>query len=84
MNSEIADTAKLLQEISELRAEVERLTGVRDRLLLSSGAPPPDVLASAPASEYATDEDTDEARAFDAFYHAYDGVHAKTRKFLLG
>lgn len=33
---------------------------------------------------YVLDDDTDEARAFDDFYRAYDEVHVKTRKFLLG
>jgi len=32
---------------------------------------------------YVFDDDDETAQAFDAFYNAYDKVHAKTRSFLL-
>lgn len=67
----LQDTAIALKaEIAELQDEVNRLAVERRRLASSDNV-------------YVLDDDDDEARAFDAFYRAYDEGHAKTRKFLL-
>ena len=82
------DTSALKSEIADLQREVERLTEERDRLVLTSGQVGGDGrrddCEEAIDDVYVLAEDTDEARAFDRFYSAYDEVHAKTREFLLG
>jgi len=54
--------------ILEKQRELERLTAVRDELL----------------NIYVFGDDDPDARAFDEFYGAYDEVHARIRRFLLG
>lgn len=72
VNSPSVDCASLQLEIDELRREVRRLRA-------SNNGPPSD-----DGDVYASDDDDEEARAFDDFYRAYDEIHDKTRKFLLG
>ncbi|MFV0260415.1 MAG: hypothetical protein ACK5PP_18435 [Acidimicrobiales bacterium] len=62
-------------ELAELRELIDRMV-VDDTVVAGRGPFTP--------SAFALSDDDDEARAFDAFYHAYDGSHAKTRRFLLG
>lgn len=91
MKSSRFESLALRKEIADLRREVADLTEVRDRLRselgLADGPAPrktPASPGSTAANVYVLDDDADEAKAFDAFYRAYDEVHAKTRKFLLG
>ena len=63
--------AALEMELSELRRRIDDLDESDDDV--GSGD-----------NVYVFDDDDDEARAFDDFYRAYDGTHAKTRRFLLG
>lgn len=73
--------AALEMELAELRHQIDRL-GSDDEVLPSSAADQSEMTSS--TNLYVFDEGDDEAKAFDAFYRAYDGIHAKTRKFLLG
>jgi len=76
------EAASLQAEIAELRREVSRLSEVRDRL--HRAAHSSDSAIPTTDNIYVFDDEDVEARAFDDFYRAYDEVHAKTRKFLLG
>lgn len=90
------DTDLLLSEIHELRREVDRLTSGREErrstgeigTLVAVGAHQccrsEDVTVDDRSESYVFDDDDDGAQAFDEFYRAYDEVHVKTRKFLLG
>lgn len=77
-------------EITDLRREVEQLTQTRDRLraeqaLFGRGTAETTTSQDSTSRDtvYVLHDDTEEARAFDEFYRAYDEVHVKTRKFLL-
>lgn len=74
--------ARYRRQVEALELELVELRELIDRLVnedtAAAGRDP------FTASAFALSDDDDEARAFDAFYHAYDGSHAKTRRFLLG
>lgn len=84
MNSPSVDRASLQLEIDELRREVRRLAEVRDQLIHDRRHSSDSVPPAGDRNIYVFDDDDEEARAFDDFYRAYDEVHVKTRKFLLG
>ena len=77
-------------ELDQLRREVDRLTAIRDGLAPQSAEPATPAHRSTdarlvnPAESCVFEDDDDDALAFDEFYRAYDEVHVKTRKFLLG
>jgi len=86
------DLAVLQEQIAGLRQEIDELTELRNRM---SGDEPVERRRGGGTSILSDDddggenvyvwgEDSDEAQAFDEFYKAYDEVHAKTRRFLLG
>lgn len=66
------------RKVANLESELQELRRLIERLDDEPAAPAPAV------NVYVFDDDDEEARAFDAFYRAYDGSHAKTRRFLLG
>lgn len=90
MTNDASDNDLLLAEIDELRREVNRLTEIRDRLVSpvalgsSRSGHSVGVKVATVRESCVFDDDDDGARAFDEFYRAYDEVHVKTRKFLLG
>ena len=86
-NGEPDEMEALRREVASLRQELDRLHHLQAQLEMMDdddfriGG---DVEVHQPGNVYVFRDDADEAVAFDEFYTAYDEVHAKTRKFLLG
>jgi hypothetical protein len=75
------DTAALKREIEELRRTLADVTAGRSAGGVGIATRPGDTGGD---NIYVFDDDDEAARAFDEFYRAYDELHAKKRRFLLG
>ncbi|MCP3987531.1 MAG: hypothetical protein GY724_00520 [Actinomycetia bacterium] len=75
----------LRREIAVLRQELDRLHHLQNQLeTMDDEDFDRDLRVHEQGNIYVYRDDADEAVAFDEFYTAYDEIHAKTRKFLLG
>jgi hypothetical protein len=86
-DGETDEMEALRREITSLRQELDRLHHLQGQLEMMDDddfTPGLDPEVHQPGNVYVFRDDADEAVAFDEFYTAYDEVHAKTRKFLLG